>query len=229
VTITSGSTATFYYKDSSTGTPILSAIADDFATAQTYCNINTKSTGFETFEDKPWFYGFSVETQPPWYRGVGQGIDGTDCAMSDSNNYYYDDNGNLQYGSNDGAFTANYIDTTQANSITITFQYKLVNTNSATDFVIAYSTDSSPNFGHTYYTSSSYNDFTYFDTIGRAQDAQNPAVDGWYTYTVTFTKADNPALFTSHFWFRFESHLDTHFPGSVVESVYADNVIISLA
>jgi hypothetical protein len=56
--------------------------------------------------------------------------------MSDSTDYL---------GGNDGAFTANSVNAASANTITITFQYKLVNTNAASDFVIAYATNSNPN------------------------------------------------------------------------------------
>ena len=205
VTINSGSTATFYYKDSSTGTPTLTASNVDFAKAQTTFNINTRCTGFD---GDNWLYGWTVGTQPPWYLGVGVGYDGTNCAMSDSTNYL---------GGNDGPFTANSLDTSSANTITITFQYKLQNTNNQNDFRIAYSTATNPNL------SPSSSDFTYFASLGTTGN------DGtWHTYTMTFTKGSNPGLFTSHFWFRFESNLATHNPGGAAEYTYVDNVIISV-
>ncbi len=224
------STATFYYKDSSTGTPVISASAEEFATAQTYFNINSKCTGFETYPDKNWFYGFAVDVQPPFYRGIGLGVDGTDCAMSDSNNYYYDDDGNWHSGTNDGAFTANSLNIASSNTVTISFQYKLVNTNSASDFLIGYSTLTEPNFGHLYNNPIYNNHFTYY-AMGTTNN------DGlWHTYTETFVRDGNVFKSTSTssqfsstqtFWFRFESNLDAH--NGLVESVYVDNVIISLA
>lgn len=226
VTIGEGKNAAiFYYKDSSTGTPTISASAEEFATAQTYFNINSKCTGFETYQDKVWYYGFAVDVQPPFYRGIGLGVDGTDCAMSDSNDFYYDDNGNWHAGTNDGAFTANSLNIASANTVTITFQYKLVNTNDTTDFRIGYSTVTNPNL------SVKSPSFTYTNLGTTNNDGQ------WHTYTVTFTRGtDNVFRSTSSsaqfsstttFWFRFESILDTR--GSIVESVYVDNVIISLS
>ncbi|MCW3984671.1 MAG: hypothetical protein NWE96_11890 [Candidatus Bathyarchaeota archaeon] len=221
VTINAGaSTATFYYKDTGTGTPILTASAQNYATASTYFNVNTRCTGFETYGSVTWTYGWSVGSQPPWYRGVGVGVDGTDCAKSDSNNYY-NDNGDIRNGTNDGPFTCNSLNATSANTITITFQYKLENTDAISDFVLAYANVSNPNLYDTYF---SHRTFTYFATLGTTQN------DGqWHTYSVTFTRAANPSLFTSTFWFRFESNLDTHQGSGLVEAVSVDNVIISLS
>jgi FlaG/FlaF family flagellin (archaellin) len=227
VTIGSSGIATFYYQDSNTGTPTITASATNFASAQTTFTINIRCTGYEGTN---WLYGWTVGSQPPWYRGVGQGVSGTDCAMSDSYNYYYDENGNYHSGTNDGPFTCNSLNTVSANTITISFMYKLVNTDSQSDFAIAYSTDSNPNLNENY-TAQLANpsppapayDFHYFAALGTTQN------DGqWHTYTITFTKTANPTLFTQYFWVRFDSNLDQHQGSGLQEFAYVDNVIISL-
>jgi hypothetical protein len=149
--------------------------------------------------------------------------------MSDSYNYYYDDNGQIHSGTNDGPFTCNSLNTASVNTITISFMYKLVNTETPSDFAIAYSTDPNPNLNENY-TAQLANpspptpyDFHYFDALGTTQN------DGqWHIYTITFTKAAYPTLFTQYFWFRFDSNLDQHQGSGLQEFAYVDNVVISL-
>lgn len=198
LTITSGSSAYFYYKDSNTGTPTITASATEFTSVQTTFNVNTRCTGFEGTN---WLYGWTVGSQPPWYRGVGEGVDGTDCAKSDP------------YGINSGAFTANSLNTESANTITITFQYKVAYTET-NDFQIFYSVVTNPNLDQ---------DSPHFILLATLS---SPGNDGWNTYTATFTKASNPTMFDPTFWFRFQSDLEIE--DGVAELVWVDNVVISV-
>ncbi len=199
LTITSDKVS-FYYKDSSTGTPTITVSATHFASVQTTFNINTRSTGFD---GDNWLYGFTVGSQPPWYVATGEGVDGTNCAKSDP------------YGINSGAFTANSLDTSHANTITISFMYKTENTNEADDFQIFYSVKTNPNLNQ---------DSPDFTPIAFSISANS----GWQTYTHTFTKAANPDMFDPTFWFRFQTDLEFGL-GGAVESVWVDNVVISVA
>ena len=99
------------------------------------------------------------------------------------------------------------------------------NTNSATDLRIGYSTHSPNGID----LGANSGDFTYtnlLDNTGKPLGTLGS--DGWYSYTVIYTKANNAGLFTANFWFRFESNLATHNPGNIAEYTYVDNVIISV-
>lgn len=197
------SSASFYYRDSNTGTQTLTASAANFASVQTTFNVNLC---YSNFDGSNWLYGWTAGTQPPWYQGVGEGFDGTDAAKSDSSTTY----------PNDGPFTSSEIDTSVGNTITITFRYRVQNTNAATDLQIAYSTQAYPDL--TPHSPS----FNYIGNLGLPQSNE------WQSYALTFTRAQTPSVFTSSFWFRFESNLDTH-SGGVMESVWVDNFVLSVS
>lgn len=206
LTINNGvSTANFYYKDSNTGTPTITATATNFASVQTTFNVNML---YSNFDGSNWLSGWTPGTQPPWYQSaVGEGVDGTQAAKSDSTNFL---------GGNDGPFTADVIDTSIGNTITITFTYKVQDTDNANDLRIAWSNAANPNLNP------NSQDFHYVASIGL------PGNSGWNSYTLTFTRAANPEVFATHFWFRFESNLHTHLGSGLVESVWVDNAMISV-
>jgi flagellin-like protein len=205
LTITSGSTANFYYRDSTTGTPTITAAATNFASIQTTFSVNML---YSNFDGSNWLAGWTTGTQPPWYQSaVGEGVDGTQAAKSDSTSYL---------GGNDGPFTSDAIDTSLGNTMTVTFVYKVQNTDNAADLRLAWSNAANPNFGQ------NSPDFHYVANIGLPGNA------GWNSYTLTFTKAANPTMFATHFWFRFESNLQTHQGSGLVESAWIDNAMISV-
>ena len=205
LTITSGSTANFYYRDSTTGTPTITASANSFALAQTTFNVNML---YSNFDGSNWLKGWTTGSQPPWYQSaVGEGVGGTQAAKSDSTNYL---------GGNDGPFTSDVIDTSLGNTMTVTFVYRVQNTDNAADLRIAWSNVANPNLGQ------NSGDFHYFASIGL------PGNTGWNSYTITFTRAANPTMFSTHFWFRFESNLQTHQGSGLVESAWVDNAMISV-
>lgn len=122
MTISSGSTANLYFKDSTTGTPTITASATSFASAQTTFNVNVL---YSNFDGSNWLSGWTTGTQPPWYQSaVGEGVGGTQAAKSDSTNYL---------GGNDGPFTSDVSDTSLGNTMTVTFTYKVQNTDNAND------------------------------------------------------------------------------------------------
>jgi hypothetical protein len=205
LTITSGSTANFYYKDSTTGTATITASATSFASVQTTFNINML---YSNFDGSNWLKGWTTGTQPPWYQSaVNEGVDGTQAAKSDSTNYL---------GGNDGPFTSDQIDTSSGNTMTVTFVYRVLNTDNAADLRIAWSNAANPNLGQ------NSPDFHYISNLGL------PGNTGWNSVTLTFTKAANPTMFATHFWFRFESNLVTHQGSGLVESAWVDNAMISV-
>ncbi len=107
LTIPSAGTASFWYKDSTTGTPTITAAATSFASAQTTFNVNVL---YSNFDGSNWLSGWTTGTQPPWYQSaVGEGVDGTQAAKSDSTNYL---------GGNDGPFTSDVSDTSSGNTMT---------------------------------------------------------------------------------------------------------------
>lgn len=204
VTISSGSTVSFYYSDPNTGTPTLTVSSAGFASDQTTFSINLR---YSTFDGSNWLYGFTAGSQPPWYRGVGIGVDGTNCAMSTT-----------AQPQGDGPFTSDRLNTAGANIIIITFQYKLVNTDSRDTFELGYTTHPNPNLAG---YQPGY--FTYFASIDTTQN-----VGQWQTYTTTITKDPGSDNFQFRFW------TDLYTPGwggsrSPVAQILVDNVIITVA
>ncbi|HCW06260.1 MAG TPA: hypothetical protein DGG95_02725, partial [Cytophagales bacterium] len=65
-------------------------------------------------------------------------------------------------------------------------------------------------------------DFTTIANIGQTTPSNT-----WTVGSVTFTSAANPTAFRSHFYFRFESSLQTH--NGLAESAWIDNVIITIS
>ncbi|MGD6807724.1 MAG: PKD domain-containing protein, partial [Candidatus Bathyarchaeia archaeon] len=202
VTIPAGQyQVTFYYADSTTGATTLTTSATGYAPDSTTINVNLL---YSAFEGADWLHGFTAGSQPPWYHSDNQGVGGSGCAMSNTAQYL-----------GDGAFSSDILDTTNAQTVTVTFQYRLVDTDSQDQFRLAYSTDANPNLNENYPIQ---NSFHYYDSISTTQpDGQ------WHTYTHTFNLNPN----TGHFTFRFWTDLHDAYGGrNPTAYIYVDNVVV---
>ena len=183
-----------------------------FATTYTFTNVVADHTivasftpGSTTvvntgFDSDPWDANWYAGGNPPWFGAIGEGIDGSTAAKSDPGTA--------------GAFTSNQIETASGKTLRISFMYKVLNTNNANDFVIAYSFANNPDLG----ASRQYPGSFYYIPQGLG----TPAEDGvWYSYSLTVTSQQ-------HFSFRFESALSNLYGGST-EQVWVDNVIITIS
>ena len=164
------------------------------------------------FDSNIWDQGWQAGGNPPWYAAPGEGIGGSTAAKSDP------------YGSNSGPFTTDSLDTSGGTLIHITFTYKVHQTNSATDLRIAYSTKANPDLN------GNSADFTYVGNLGLPGNNNQ-----WYQGSLTIAKTatagasiTDSSAFTTHFWFRFESNLQTR-TGGIVEQVWIDNVQITVS
>ena len=151
------------------------------------------------FDNDPWDDSWHAGGNPPWFGAIGEGVGGTTAAKSDLET--------------DGAFTSNQISTTSGKTLRITFMYKVLNTNNANDFVIAYSYTNNPDLTE---TRSQHHDFTY---VSQGLGSASPGV--WQTGSITLTSQQ-------YFSFRFESNLSTN-AGGLREQIWVDNVIITIS
>ncbi len=178
--------------------------ADHSITATFTAGSTLINTGYD---GNPWDSNWMAGGNPPWRAAPGEGVLGSTAAKSDS------------IVGDSGPFTSNYVNTQGATTIRITFMYKVQNTNSANDLKIEYCATNSattPNLNP------GSRDFTTIANIGQT----NPT-DTWTVGSVTFTSAANPEAFRSHFYFRFESTLQTH--NGLAETAWIDNVIITIS
>ncbi len=157
-------------------------ITTSFTTGSTLIN-----TGYD---GNPWDNNWMAGGNPPWRAATGEGVLGSTAAKSDS------------IVGDSGPFTSNSLNTQGGTTIRITFMYKVQNTNSANDLKIEYCATNSgtlPNLnpGST--------DFTTIAGIGQTTPSNT-----WTVGSVTFTSTANPTAFRTHFYFRFESTLQTH-------------------
>ena len=194
------------------GTLTVDGAAAGFATTYTFTNVITDHTIAATFttgsnslvnsgfDTDPWDASWYAGGNPPWFGAIGQGIGGTTAAKSDP--------------STAGAFTSNQINTASGKTLRISFMYKVLNTDHASDLVIAYSYANNPDLNaNRQYPGS----FTYI-----TQGLGTPASDGvWYSYSLTLTSQQ-------HFSFRFDSALTTH-DDQLEEQIWVDNVIITVS
>jgi flagellin-like protein len=166
------------------------------------------------FDGTPWDQGWQAGGNPPWYSAVGQGISGTNAAKSDP------------VGNNNGPFTSDEMNTLSAGTIHITFQYKVLNTDAASDLRMAYSYHQNPNL------QPNSADFVYFSGGGIG----NPTApdNTWIPVSITIARVTtsgaivDPNAFASSFFFRFESSLSTHTDG-LVEQVWVDSVLVTMS
>ncbi|MEM2130664.1 MAG: InlB B-repeat-containing protein, partial [Candidatus Bathyarchaeia archaeon] len=164
----------------------------------------TANFAFGTGFDGPdWDAGWDNWANPPWHNAIGQGYGGTDAASSNSQD--------------DGPFSSNAVDTRSANTITITFKWKVQNTE-ATDLEVLYSYISNPNSGP------NSPDFYLLRQIGQPTQVSGAVSlgNGWYQLTITLTRTSHPNAFSQYFRLRFESDLSSN------EIVWVDDVKISL-
>ena len=155
-----------------------------------------------------WDAGWDDWGNPPWRMAPGEGYEGTTAARSDD----WDE----------GPFTCDHLDASQANTIRITFKYRVSGTE-AGDLQVLYSgmqnPDSGPDSPH----------FTLLPNgnigIPGSVPGATPLGGGWYEVTITITRASAPSAFTAYFRFRFESSLSSFGGG---ESVWVDDVTITM-
>jgi hypothetical protein len=154
------------------------------------------------FEGATWLNGWAQGSiSPPWHHALApEGYSGTDCSSS--------------YSSDDGGFTSEPRDASNANVILISFKYKVHQTETA-DLRIQYQNhyDQTPDL------SPGTTDFTTISNIGSPSQGQ----DVWVDFSYTLTRSLNPNAFTSTFRLRFESYLDSG------EQVWVDNILVSIA
>jgi hypothetical protein len=158
------------------------------------------------FDGSPWDEDWNEWGNPPWYRAIGQGYGGTTAAKSDP------------YENNDGPFTCDHLNASQATVIHITFKYKVHQTNQARDLNVSYSGVQNA------YSGPNSPDFHLLPNGNIGRPAQD---DVWYEVSFTITRAANPDAFTRYFRLRFESSLSTG-AGGIVEQVWVDDVVITI-
>ncbi len=177
------------------------AVTADHTIAVTFAQGSTVlSTGFD---GNPWDNNWMAGGNPPWRQAPGEGVGGTVAAKSDS------------LTGDSGPFTSNSMNTQGATTIRITFMYKVLNTNAATDLKIEYAarnTASMPDL------TAGSRDFTLISSIGLSAPS-----NVWTPGSVTLTSS----AAAPYFYFRFESTLQTHNPGGIAETVWIDNIIIT--
>jgi uncharacterized repeat protein (TIGR02543 family) len=167
--------------------------------------IVTANFAFGTgFDGSPWDQGWNDWANPPWHRAIGEGYLGTNAAGSSS--------------SDDGPFSSDAIDTRSANTITITFKWKVQGTLSASDLKVLYCYIRNP------YSGGNSRDFYLLDEIGQPNDVSDAINLGnsWYQLTITLTRTSHPNAFSQYFRLRFESNLSSG------ERVWVDDVKIAL-
>lgn len=174
-------------------------------------NENQQQLVIDSNFDNPqdWDESWDDWGNPPWHVAPGEGYGGTAAAKSNP--------------TDDGPFTCDHLDASQATVIHITFKYKVYQTE-ANDLRVFYSYIQNPDSG-------SYSDDFYLLPNGNIGDPTQVSGaislgDGWYQLTYTITKTSTPEAFTSYFRFRFESHLSSG--GGISEQVWVDDVSIEL-
>ena len=206
ITITSGSSTSpsFYYKDSTAGTPTLTASGTTYTSATTHFTITSQPLQTETlvntgFDQNPWWLNWDIGTQPPWGSNTQYHHSGTTSASSVYNTQ--------------GPFTCEDKDASDAVAIHVTFWYMIRNLDPAQgdQFLL-------------YYTGvAGLNNMIQIPNTDLATSAQNV----WIQKTVTII--DDPAnpndnAFTQNFKFRFYSI----FPSYHSQGVYVDDITITI-
>jgi PKD repeat protein len=199
VSISSGSTASFYYEASATGTPTLTASATNYASVSTTFTINTGTPTVvlnSSFDGSgtSWQNGWDNWANPPWNVAT---------------DYYYSAPQSIKSTqSNEGPFSCNPIDATGAKYITVTFEFMIYQTQS-TQFQIRYSGVVTNTYNN--------NNFILLASLG---DTTAYPASVWHQYTVTI--ADTSA-FTTDFRISFLSQtLNSR------AAIWVDNVVITV-
>jgi hypothetical protein len=181
VTISSGqSSKDFYYRDSNTGTPTITASASSYQPVSTTFTISaaTPEIGLTTgFDGTPWDSEWRSWPNPPW--------------SSTTDPYYSAPSSATSVSSNQGAFSSNKVDATGAAYITVSFYFRITGTD-PTDFQIRYSGTASDNYNNVVWTNLGVN-------LG---DRNVYTANAWHYYSINIT---DTSAFTSYFRFQFLS------------------------
>ena len=187
-----------------TGTTTTSSVTTTTSTSTSYTQ--TYSSLIANFDNpNDWDDGFDYWGNPPWRKATDQYHSGSASVTCD--------------WQDDGYFSSDPIDTSQANEIHISFWYMVRNTDSQNDLRLYYSgsSDASPSSLTNWKQVPAPN-----SAIGR------PASDmTWYYISFTISRNADASAFSSTFRFRFNSVLNYR-SGGIVEQVWVDDINISL-
>jgi hypothetical protein len=203
VSISSGSTASFYYEASATGTPTLTASATNYASASTTFTINTATPTVmlnSNFDGSgtSWQNGWNNWANPPWNVAT---------------DYYYSAPQSVKAtSSNEGPFSCNPIDATGAKYITVTFEFMIYQTQ-PTNFQVRYGGTVTNNYNSVNWKTLGTNGANLGDT-----SVYSPMV--WHQYTVTIA---DTSVFTTDFRISFLSQ-----SLSSRAAIWVDNVVITV-
>lgn len=164
------------------------------------------NVGFDT-PGNGWDRDWDEWTNPPWRQSAnGEGYGNVLYSATSSSSV-----GDYGRFSSVAKFADDADATHRTTAIHVTFQYRVLNTNSANDLTMWYSGQTNPSGGgNTGWTQVP-------GGIGTPGDTQ------WHQGSVTIT---DPSAFTSTFRFRFYSNLATH--GGYSEQVWIDDVVITV-
>jgi PKD repeat protein len=203
VSISSGSTASFYYEASATGTPTLTASATNYASVSTTFTINTGTPTVvlnSSFDGSgtSWQNGWDNWANPPWNVAT---------------DYYYSAPQSVKAtSSNEGPFSCNPIDATGTKYITVTFEFMIYQTQ-PTNFQVRYGGTVTNNYNSVNWKTLGTNGANLGDT-----SVYSPMV--WHQYTVTIA---DTSVFTTDFRISFLSQ-----SLSSRAAIWVDNVVITV-
>jgi hypothetical protein len=170
----------FYYRDSSTGTPTITASASSYQPVSTTFKVTaaTPEIGLTTgFDGTPWDSEWRSWPNPPWSQ--------------DTTQYYSASSSATSISSNQGAFSSNKVDATGAAYITVSFYFRITGTD-PTDFQIRW--------GAT--RTDTYNSITWHNLGVNLGDRNVYTANTWHYYSIDIT---DTSAFTDYFRFQFVS------------------------
>jgi hypothetical protein len=174
------SSQNFYYRDSSTGTPTITASASSYQPVSTTFKVTaaTPEIGLTTgFDGTPWDSEWRSWPNPPWSQ--------------DTTQYYSASSSATSISSNQGAFSSNKVDATGAAYITVSFYFRITGTD-PTDFQIRW--------GAT--RTDTYDSITWHNLGVNLGDRNVYAANTWHYYSIDIT---DTSAFTDYFRFQFVS------------------------
>jgi hypothetical protein len=190
--------SSFYFKASTTGTSTLTAAATGYQPVSTTFTINAvtqtielRNSGFEG-SGSSWDDNWDFWSNPPWGVGTDNYHTGTQSAKSTQ--------------SNQGAFSCNKLDASNAKYVTVTFWYSTYNTQSS-NLQIRYSGVQTDTYSEGMWTNLGVN-------LGSP-------TNGWQQYSVTIS---DPSAMTSYFRFQFLSQGMS----SSRAAIWIDDVVITM-
>jgi hypothetical protein len=202
IPINSGtSDATVYYKAATSGSPMLTASATNYASASTTFTISspeetTEMPATTDFDGPRWDEGWNYWTNPPWnvYSGVYHSA--PDCVRS--------------VQSNQGAFSSSPQDATGAEYVVVTFQFRINQYVQPSNFQLRYGVT----------VTSNYNSVNWINLGVNLGDTSVYSANEWHQYTVVIP---NDPAFTTHFRFQFLSQ-----GMSSAAAIYIDDVTMTM-